>query len=84
MLQKVSATRIVFIPQKEIMCKSIHATGRNFQSFEEISCHRKKFPDTGPILLSQEEISCHGKKFAFTAKKIPVTERHFSQEIFSL
>ena len=68
-LKKVLATRIMLAPQKENVCSNFHGTERNLKSFEEISCHRKKFSDTEQILLSQEEISCHGKKFAFTARK---------------
>ena len=56
-LQKVPATRIMFLPQKEILCKSLGATGRNFLSFEEISCHRQKNPVTGRNFLTQEKIS---------------------------
>ena len=67
-LQKVPATRIMFLPQKEIVCKSLGATGRNFLSFEEISCHRKKIPVTGRNFLTQDESCCHRKKFALTAK----------------
>ena len=95
-LQKAPATRTMFLPQKEIVCKSLHATGRNFLFFEEISCHRVKIPVTRRYFLILDESFCHRKKFALTAKKIflsqenifchrkkfPVMGRNFSQEIF--
>ena len=91
-LQKVPATRIMFLPHKEIVCKNFHATGRNFLSFEmfcsvtgkyflsqeAISCYSKKFPVTVRNFLLQYEISSHSKKF-------PVTVRNFlSQEKISV
>ena len=39
-LQKVPATRMIFLPQKEIVCRNFNGTGRNFLSQEEISWHR--------------------------------------------
>ena len=69
-LQKVPATRIMFLPKKEIVCKSYCATGRLILPFEEITCHRKQCPVKVPNLLSQEKIS--------------VTGRNWSREIFFL
>ena len=69
---------INFLPQKEILCKKLCATGRDLLSKEEISYDRKKFPVTGRNVLSQEEISSDRTKFqlkernSLSHKEIPV------------
>ena len=67
----------MFLPQREIVCKNFWATGKNFLSFEKISCDRKKFSITGKNFLTQDEFCCHRKIYAVTAKKNPVTGRNF-------
>ena len=65
-LQKVPATRIIFLPQKEILCH----WNKIFCLLKKLSWHRTNFTVTGSHFLSQEEISSH-------SKKIPVTEYFF-------
>ena len=48
-LQKGSATRMMFLPQKKLCVRA-------FVQLEAISCLLKKFLVTGRKLLSQEEI----------------------------
>ena len=76
-LQKVPATRIMVLPHKEIVCTSFRATGRNFLSFENKFCHRKKISFTGRNVLAQDESCRHRKKFALIAKKILLQENSF-------
>ena len=83
-LQKVPATRIMILPQKEIVYKSLHAS-------------RQKIPVTGRNLavtginllsqqkncLSQENIFCHRRQFPVTVTNFLSQEEIFHKKYFS-
>ena len=57
----------MFLPQKEIVGKSLSATWKKvfvLLSQENIFCHKKQFPVTITNFWSQEKMSSHGKKFS--------------------
>ena len=73
--------------EKEILCKKLHNTVRNFLSQKDIFYHRQKFPFTWRNVLSLEWIVWHMNEYISCDKtKLSVTEQnycHLSQDKIS-